>query len=481
MLLLLFAFLVPVSPVFAEEYYVNKTEGPYTFYNGAAGAQIVSVDESAMKGDVRLPASLGGQPLMGIEDGVFSDCRELTSIHMPDRIFILGREVFKNCDALKSVRYPRDTDVIPPDFFAGCSSLEEVTNIQNVSMVYDNAFKDCISLSSITFGETFLTLKPGAFNGCTSLAEINVSPKNLLRVSQDGILYSRIEGILLAVPPAKELGDYVLPETTCKIDERAFMGNKTLTSITLHSKVTEIGTGAFYDCSNLKKIVLSEGRTSVGSGLLASESVTELVLPQSLTSLNAGCFSLSSLERIELPAQLKEVDEAFAACPALREISVHPDNPFLTVKDGVLYSAGEERLIFYPPAREAEEFTVPDTVKELARDAFINCTELKAVYIPKSVRKIYCSFSGCSSLTDIYFEANETECMELFQANGGSECFSKAQKHYGAETIANTDPGFGENEWRLDVGILASVVVLTAAAVAAVIVFAIKRKRGDRI
>lgn len=44
------------------------------------------------------------------------------------------------------------------------------------------------------------------------------------------------------------------------ISDRAFKGNKKLTTVTIGSNVTKIGIGAFYGCKNLKKITVTAGK-----------------------------------------------------------------------------------------------------------------------------------------------------------------------------------------------------------------------------
>ena len=59
-------------------------------------------------------------------------------------------------------------------------------------------------------------------------------------------------------------GTVFVPENVTRIDDEAFSGCDSLTSITLPESVTEIGYRAFSDCSSLKSIMIPEGVTEIG-------------------------------------------------------------------------------------------------------------------------------------------------------------------------------------------------------------------------
>ncbi|MCM1277065.1 MAG: leucine-rich repeat domain-containing protein, partial [Lachnospiraceae bacterium] len=68
-----------------------------------------------------------------------------------------------------------------------------------------------------------------------------------------------------------------------------------------------------------------------------------------------------------------------------------------------------------------ENITIPDTVKEIKVGAFWDCSSLKSITIPKSVTTLEIPsgglFSGCTSLTDVYFEGTK-EQFETIMLNG---------------------------------------------------------------
>ena len=71
----------------------------------------------------------------------------------------------------------------------------------------------------------------------------------------------------------------------------------------------------------------------------------------------------------------------------MEAIEISPDNPNYTTIDGVLYDKGVNKLLFYPYAKKDEEFTVPETIKEIREEAFKENSFLKKVIMP-NVTKI---------------------------------------------------------------------------------------------
>lgn len=82
----------------------------------------------------------------------------------------------------------------------------------------------------------------------------------------------------------------------------------------------------------------------------------------------AGCYWIT---RINIPASIKTIGRnVFMGCENLKEIFVDANNPYFTSDDGVLYNKEKTILIKFPAGKDASSFTIPETVKEIADDAF---------------------------------------------------------------------------------------------------------------
>ncbi len=60
------------------------------------------------------------------EDGLFSDCRVLTDINIPENVKVIKYDVFSGCLELKEITIPKSVKEIQPEVFMGCTSLEKV-------------------------------------------------------------------------------------------------------------------------------------------------------------------------------------------------------------------------------------------------------------------------------------------------------------------------------------------------------------------
>ena len=106
------------------------------------------------------------------------------------------------------------------------------------------------------------------------------------------------------------------------------------------------------------------------NGYVAGKNVVKVKLPDNFSKWSAYIIGSSSVEEYQLEA-----------------IEISPDNPNYTTIDGVLYDKGVKKLLFYPYAKKDEEFTVPETIKEIREEAFKENSFLKKVIMP-NVTKI---------------------------------------------------------------------------------------------
>ena len=219
-------------------------------------------------------------------------------------------------------------------------------------------------------------------------------------------------------------GDVVIPDGVTRIDDMAFTGCTSLTSVVIPEGVTSIGWTAFWRCSSLASVVIPKGVTSIGgmafsdctsltsvvipdsvrsigdSAFSCCTSITSVVIPDSVTSIGDsafyGCFSLAG---VVIPESVTEIgDRAFFRCEKLAD-----ENGFVIIRN-VLYSYQGSKT----------DVVIPDGVKSISSCAFSEIlifiggsdvsrrTNLTSVVIPESVTSIGDeAFSYCKSLTGV--------------------------------------------------------------------------------
>ena len=176
----------------------------------------------------------------GIGEDAFFGCKSLTSIEIPDCVTEIGYGAFNSCTSLTSIEIPDSVTKIGEYVFVGCESLTSI-EIPN-------------SVTEISFY---------AFGGCTSLINISVLNNNPKYKSQDGVLYDKSMNQLIKCPNGKK-GCFSIPKCVTGIDECAFYGCTSLTSIEIPDSVTKIGRRAFDSCTSLTSIEIPDSVTKIG-------------------------------------------------------------------------------------------------------------------------------------------------------------------------------------------------------------------------
>lgn len=121
-------------------------------------------------------------------------------------------------------------------------------------------------------------------------------------------------------------------------------------------------------------------------------------------------FSVASAEYLKVLNIGKLVEKidawSISSCPVLEAINVDKDNPNYCSVDGVLYNKDMTVLIKYPNAnaavKDAAEFVIPDSVKEIADNAFYLCSNVYKVVFNEGIERIgNMAFIKCTSLASL--------------------------------------------------------------------------------
>ena len=198
-----------------------------------------------------------------IGERAFYECSNLTSVSIQNSgtsvttpgsgKSIIGNCAFYGCSKLISVTLPNSVTEIVNYAFYGCSSLTTITLPNSVTSIGYGAFEECWSLTSITIPNSVTYISDTAFFDCSNLTEINVESGNEYFCSDNGVLYNFDKTTLIRCPETKTECD--IHDSVTSIDNRAFEGCSSLTTITIPNSVTSIGYRAFSGCLNLTKIV----------------------------------------------------------------------------------------------------------------------------------------------------------------------------------------------------------------------------------
>ena len=159
-----------------------------------------------------------------------------------------------------------------------------------------------------------------------------------------------------------------IPDTVTDIGDEAFSGNETLTSVEIPSSVTTIAYNAFKNCASLTSVIIPDSVTKIGPGAFE------------------GCTSLTS---VEIGTNVYSWGTGvFTNCDSLAKVRVDSGNEYLTYYNGAIYNGNMTMLYQVLPAREGENYVMPDTVKDIDAYAFWNLKNTKNVKVSSSVGSI---------------------------------------------------------------------------------------------
>lgn len=347
-------------------------------------------------GDLTIPDTLGGLPVVSLGDFsfasypgltsvtipdsvtnigsyVFYGCSSLTSLTIPDSVLSIGSQAFESCFGLTNLTIGNGVTNIGVYAFYSCSNLTRVTIPDSVLSIGNGAFASCAVLTNVTLGNGLTTIGADAFISCSGLASvwiprrvtsldatafylctglkaIGVDAANLVFSSVDGILFNKGQTELLLYPVARVGASYSIPNGVTNIGDFAFAVCTGLSSVTIPNSVERIGNQAFQYCSGLQSVTLGDGVTSIGYAAFESCGLINLTISTGLSDLG---------------------ESAFASCSSLTSL------------------------------------TLPNGLTNIGKYAFLGCSELTSLTIPKSVISIgRLAFAVCPALASVTFEGN---------------------------------------------------------------------------
>ena len=418
-------------------------------------------------GNLTIPGTLGGKPVVSIGKYAFKDCVRVTGVVIPNSVTNIEQYSFFGCTGIESITIPDTVKTVEAFAFDDCSGIREVVIPQCVSsyqlrMIFPDAYG---SMTNIVISDSATSIGAYAFAGCKGLTHLEI-PSGVTSVGE--YAFYECTNLVEMVFPASvtHIGDQVLfgcssvtnvslsPLIT-NIGGSTFQGCISLSSVVIPDTVTNIGNYAFKDCSALASLVIPYGVKTIGAdAFYCCYSLTNVVIPDSVTSIGREAFGNSGLRSVTIPDSVKTIGlvafhdcsnltnvtigsgltsmancaQVFHSCRNLVEISVDADNTAFSSQGGLLCNKNGTQVLRCPEG--LDEVVLPDTatsigewafewctklkhislpkkLTHICEWAFLDCTNLAYVTIPKSVTRIgQEAFYNCSAMTNICFDGN---------------------------------------------------------------------------
>ena len=229
-----------------KEYLVNAVEDEFGVKYSKDGKRLL-----------KAPRSLSGK--YSIRKGVkvignwaFYLCRSLTNINIPNSVTTIGKDAFAYCDSLTSITIPSCIVITIGNPFCGWHGI---LNNESKAFIYEDHVlfnKNKTTLiayiakeTNYTIPNSVTTIEEGAFSGCDSLTSINI-PNSVKTIGKNAFMY------------CKCLTSINIPNSVTTIGNWAFKYCDSLTNINIPNSVTTIGECAFVGCINLPSHIKSD-------------------------------------------------------------------------------------------------------------------------------------------------------------------------------------------------------------------------------
>ena len=377
-----------------------------------------------------------------INSNMFYNCENLTSVVIPNTITSIGSYAFQKCYNLTQITIPNSVTSISDYMFSWCINLKEINIPNTITSIGEYSFHRCENLTEVIIPDSVMSIGFQAFYNCINLKKV--------------VIGNGITNISYAIfKDCEKLIDVRISNNVKTIERLAFCGCTSLIYITIPESVVNIEKKAFADCVNLKNIIIPNNVKSIGEATFENcKNLKWIKFSKKLTVLNKKLFNnCKGLEVILIPENIKEIEaDCFLDCVNLNKIiiegedlilsdyftTIFPNNDNLEIfanrkgsfkdneyyankikfwdkYDGLYYYSSDEvcRLIYYDYniiggsiLLFISDIKNNGLKKEIDRNAFLGCTELKMVEINENITVKSGTFENCVNLTDVFINTS---------------------------------------------------------------------------
>lgn len=408
------------------ELWARFSQSPLVFDLVGSSAYSVRAANTSISGNIEIPQTYNGKPVVVIQNSAFKDCSNVTSVLIPSSIKSIGINAFENCSNITETTIPEGVTLIGNNTFLGCGKLASVTFPISLENIGANAFAGCTSLTSIVLPKNIQEIGANAFANCSTLDVIEVFgdiPATLKTgVFPDNMTKIYVKPSLVATYKTAwaEYKDKIVGFTEYLITYNLNGGTNSTKNISSFTKIDV--PIKLYDPTKENADFLGWYTSSDFSG----EKVSEITTASNVTLyarwdrkmtityvLNGGINSSANLSTITesmLPYSLMPaskqgyafvgwfIDEGLSeqttAISAFRDITIYaawewvdPNLVFTLNSDGTAYSVKAKSTNI------SGQISIPSTFKgkpvnEIEANAFENCSKITDIFFTSSIQTI---------------------------------------------------------------------------------------------
>lgn len=382
----------------AQYTYVYVKEEPptealkYTLLEDGSGYEVAraNVDiNQGLEGKVVIPDYYNGLPVKKIADKAFS---------LPLSNLGNNTQTGKGCNTVTTkIKLPACLQEIGPEAFQYCTALKEIEIPDTVTVIGDDAFYRCIRLNKVTLSSSVKEIGFAAFYA-TAVTEI------------------------------------AIPESVNKIGDKAFQKCENLSRISFASdsgNIKDFGVYVFegtawYNGQPDGLVALNGDILYSYKGEMAEGTVID-ELPSGIKYIAGGAFrNYRQLASINLTGVKLLGNAIFFGCSALTDVTISGD---MTELPDITFSN----------CRSLVSVKISGNVTQIADLAFGGCEKLTEIVLPSTIKNIGAAFSGCASLSKVYFGGTQEQWEEIETVD---KVIQQATKYFYSETQPADDGNY---------------------------------------
>ncbi len=396
---------------------------------------VVTIENQAFKECVGIVSLIIPDGVEYIGGGAFWYCINLETAIIGDGVTTIGSRAFYCCSRLKDITLGSKLKSIESETFVHCN-LQSIIIPESVESINRRAFSEC-DFTTVTIPAGVKNIEPGAFLSAGTLQHITVAKENAFYQSIDGnlytkdgktlVLYSRKSESIFKIPQGVEIiQDYAfyscglkvitIPDTIKSIGDSAFnsfsLGDGISIIFNYSDLVFEIGSKEYGNLAKFAKVVFNKEDVSYED--MTCEYVwgeddflfkregekytliaycgekAEITLPTSIDGRSYDIYKMWGVaSSIIIPEGIESIgDYAFYEYRKLRHITL--PQSIKTIGESAFSRSGLVSI------------EIPDNVKNISRESFSACSDLRSVFFGKNVESIgYYAFWVCNRLETI--------------------------------------------------------------------------------
>lgn len=318
----------------------------------------------------------------------------------------IDNAAFRDAKNIKTLVLPDTVTAIGNNAFVGCTGLLNCKLPSELTSMGVSAFEKCSNLTSVNIPGTLAQISDSAFKGCYRIKSLTVN-NGVTSIGEN------------AFQNCSRITTVDIPESVSEIGEGAFTGCTALQSINIPSKEKDAISGAPWSDNTSpdvywKGTIVVDGKyiyeynEATGEGIITKYIGTDTTaniatdfaaanVTTPITKIGANAFYGSAVVDVVLPDTLKQIDrEAFSNCNSLTTVNLPAG----------LEDIGERA--FYGNAALAA-VNIPGSVKTISSEAFRKCTGLTTLTLNKGLKTIgNQAFEECVTLTAVSLPSTVT-------------------------------------------------------------------------